>query len=288
MDLSIIIPSYNTKDLLERCLDSVFESTKKSTFSVETIVVDNGSTDGSIDLVKKKFPQVKIIKNESNIGYGKANNQAIKQAKGRYILLLNSDIKALGDAISWLYSFASNQPHCFAGGKLLNEDLSAQPSCGPGYNLLVVFVMLFLRGDKLRITRYSPREVTQVDWVSGACLIGAKEAFLDVGLFDEGIFMYMEEIEFLYRAQKKGYTSVFYPKARFVHTGAASSSNQKTPVINIYRGLLYFYEKHRSIIEQWALRLLLISKAFLAITVGKLTGKGTIVATYEEAIGVGT
>jgi GT2 family glycosyltransferase len=144
--------------------------------------------------------------------------------------------------------------------------------------------MLFLKGDTLGITRYSPQIVKTVDWVSGACLGGSKDAFLEVGLFDDAIFMYMEDIDFLYRAKKTGYTALFYPDARFIHLGAASSANRKTPVLNIYKGLLYFYRIHMSIIDQRILRLLLKSKAVIAILVGKLIGRGDLVSIYEDAI----
>ena len=152
------------------------------------------------------------------------------------------------------------------------------------YSLPIVALMLFGKGDDLGITRYSPREDREVDWVSGACLIGEKQSFLDVGLFDEGIFMYMEEIDFLYRAKKKGYAVHFIADAPFIHTGAASSATKRTPVVNIYRGLLYFYRKHRSIIEQRVLVLLLIMKARIAMSIARVTGDKEFAGTYEEAI----
>ncbi|MDO8452009.1 MAG: glycosyltransferase family 2 protein, partial [bacterium] len=220
MDLSIIIPSYNTRDLLDRCLESIYRSLKNSAISFDIIVIDNGSTDGSVELVGKKHPRVDVVRNKENIGYGKANNQAIVRAKGSYVLLLNSDILVKDDAVSHLYRFAKEKGNVFAGGRLFNEDGSAQASCGPFYRIPVVFFMLFARGDMWGATRYSPSSVRVVDWVSGACLIGTRKSFLDVGLFDEHMFMYMEEIEFLYRAKQKGYPVFFYPDARFIHRGA--------------------------------------------------------------------
>ncbi|MBI4066590.1 glycosyltransferase family 2 protein, partial [Candidatus Gottesmanbacteria bacterium] len=127
MDLSLIIPSYNTSALLERCLTSIFTSLKRSEISYEVIVVDNSSDDGSPESVRKKFPQVHLLCNTENVGYGKANNQAIKFAKGDYVLLLNSDIIVQNDAIGALYQFIRDKRKAFAGGKLLNEDGSPQP-----------------------------------------------------------------------------------------------------------------------------------------------------------------
>ncbi len=284
MDISIIIPSYNTKDLLDRCLTSVYESIDSSGISVEVIVVDNASTDGSIALLKTKYPRVKKILNKSNVGYGKANNQAIKQAKGTYILLLNSDIQVIGSAIPDLYTYILGHDRVFIGGKLLNEDRSPQASCGPMYHLPVVFAMLFLRADTFHITRQSPDHEARVDWVSGACIIAKKESFEDTGLFDEGIFMYMEEIDLLYRAKKKGYTILFYPDAVFIHSGAASSGSRRTPVINIYRGLYYFYRKHKSSSEQLMLMMMLKAKAYIAIMIGTVMGDKDLRATYENAL----
>ncbi|MBI3576851.1 glycosyltransferase family 2 protein [Candidatus Gottesmanbacteria bacterium] len=284
MDLSIIIPSFNTERLLDRCLSSIFTSLEGSSLMYEVIVIDNASEDASIKLLHKKYPRVQIISNKENLGFGKANNQGIKKAKGKFILLLNSDIEALDGAIEGLWRFAKGQKKSFVGGKLLNEDGSPQASAGPMYSLPVVFVMLFCKGDQLGITRWSPRKVKQVDWVSGACVIAPRSAFVDVGLFDEGIFMYMEEIEFLYRAAKRGYTTLFYPAARFIHSGAASSGSRRTPVVNIYTGLLYFYRKHQSRVAYDLLRDMLIVKALAAMLVGRIIRRSDLFQTYEKAL----
>lgn len=286
MDLSIIIPSYNTKALLERCLISINTSLKESDVSHEVIVVDNASTDGSPELLRKKYPQVQLVCNTENVGYGKANNLAIKKAKGEYILLLNSDIVVQNDAIGLLYGFIKDKNKTFAGGKLYNVDGSAQASCGPFYSIPVVALMLFAKGDYWGATRTSPTTTRSVDWVSGACLIGQRSSFLDVGLFDEGIFMYMEDIDFLYRAKKKGYTTFFYPDARFTHAGAASSRERRTPVVNIYRGLMYFYRKHRGPASCATIRFMLTAKALAAIIGGRIMSKRDLSLIYEEAIRV--
>lgn len=287
MDLSIIIPSFNTKDLLDRCLSSIYSGLKDSSLTFEIIVLDNASTDGSQPLLKEKYPRVIKIFNKDNIGYGKANNIGIRKAKGKYVLLLNSDIKVQNGAVNTLFESVSAQAKIFAGGKLLNEDGSPQDSCGPTYTLPVVALMLFGKGDSLHITRYSPVTQKKVDWVSGACLMGSKDAFLDLGLFDENIFMYMEEIDLLYRAHLKGYTTIFVPDACFIHTGAASSGNKRRPVVNIYRGLLYFYRKHRSIIEQRLVWILLRSKAYSAIFLGRILGNRQLETIYAEALRLG-
>lgn len=284
MELSIIIPSYDTKALLDRCLISIYKSLKDTTIDFEVIVVDNASTDDTRELLNNKYPRVKKILNKANVGYGKANNQGILKARGEYIFLLNSDIIVQDRAIEKLLTFCKVHPRSFVGGKLLNKDLSPQASCGPMYTLPIVFTMLFLKGDVLHVTRYSPDTEKTVDWVSGACLMGPKAGFLDIGLFDENIFMYMEEIDFLHRSFKRGYRTYFYPQAQFIHTGAASSGSRKDPVGNIYRGLLYYYQKHHSIMEQQTLRHMLQWKARIAIGIATIIGNKTLHETYEHAL----
>ncbi len=284
MDVSIIIPSYNTKHLLERCLRSIIETLKRSELTYEIIVVDNASHDGTVEMLNTQFPQVIKILNKENAGYGTANNMGLHKAKGTYVLMLNSDIEALAGSVERLYAFAVSHPKSFVGGKLYNEDGSAQPSCGPMFTLGYVFLMLFCRGDKHSITRYSPNHVRHVGWVSGACLLGEKESFYGVGLFDQEIFMYMDEIEFLYRAGEKGYTVYFTPQARFIHTGAASSGNKRAPVKNIFLGLMYFYRKHSTPMELSVLKFMLTVKAGISIGIGKIFGKQDLVHTYEEAL----
>ncbi len=284
MDLSIIIPSFNTKHLTGRCLRSIIETLKRSKLSYEIIVVDNASHDGSVDMLNTQFPQVIKILNKENVGYGTANNMGLHIAKGTYALMLNSDVDALNGSLERLYEFAVAHPRSFVGGKLYNEDGSLQPSCGPMFTLWYVFLMLFCQADKLSITRYSPNRARRVGWVSGACLLGVRDSFYDVGLFDQGIFMYMDEIEFLYRASGKGYKVFFTPQARFIHTGAASSGNKRAPVKNIFRGLIYFYRKHRTPFEVGVLKLMLRVKAKIAILLGTIAGKQDLVHIYEEGL----
>jgi GT2 family glycosyltransferase len=152
------------------------------------------------------------------------------------------------------------------------------------FTLPVVFIMLFLKGDVLGFTRSSPSRISDVDWVSGACLMGRRSDFIAVGLFDEKIFLYMDEIDFLYRAKQKGYRIVYNPNARFIHVGAASSGTKKTPILNIYTGLLYFYTKHRSRLELWILKSFLRVKAYMVIVLCTLIGRKETVSIYEKAL----
>ena len=159
-DLSIIIISYNTKEITKKCIDTIIQSLNYDTsIGAEIIIVDNGSVDGSVEMlqqiknlklkIKNYNVKFKTILNKQNLGYAKANNLAAKNAEGKYLLFLNSDIEVINDAIPQLYNFFIRKENAFnfLGGKLLNKDLSPQPSCGPFYSLPVIFGALFLRGD---------------------------------------------------------------------------------------------------------------------------------------------
>ena len=283
MDLSIIILSYNTKQLLKKCLDSIFAQTNNN-LSFEVIVVDNNSTDGSIECVQKDFPQVKLIQNKENVGFGRANNQAMKEAKGEWVLFFNSDCEVLDNATYKLLTFAKDKgENSIYGGKLYNVDKTPQASAGKFYTLPVVVSSLFLKGDQLQITRSSPDTSTESDWVSGACLLMHKRVYEKVQGFDETIFMYMDEVDLCYRAKKLGIKTLFYPEAHFIHVGSASSGDKREPYINMFSGLLYFYKKH------WPdklpyLKVLLKIKGQTAMFVGKLLNNQSLIENYKKAL----
>lgn len=288
--ISIIIPSWDTKRLLQQCLRSVSSDQQTATSKkpiTEVIVVDNGSTDGSPKMVGKEFPKVVLIKNKENLGYGAANNQGIERASGDYFLLLNSDTLIKQDAPVKMAKFMERHPGAGAVGcKLLNPDGSPQPSAGRFPSLWVATVMLFFEhwlGGRLVLNSYS--QVREVDWVMGAALMVKREVIDKVGRMDEGIFMYMDEAEWCYRIKKAGYKVMFYPGARIVHIGGASSkTGRKDPILNIYRGLVYFYRKHYPSWQLPILRTMLKLKATGALIIGFITGNRYLQETYVQAL----
>lgn len=291
MDLSIIIVHYNTPELFRLCIASIISSKPRCTY--EIIVVDNGSN-SELRIqnaeFRNKYKQVKIrvIQNEENAGFGKANNQGAKIAQGKYLLFLNTDIEVIENAVTRIYEFINDRKDVnIAGAKLLNRNLSNQASCGMFYSLPVIFAMLFMQGDRLNITRYSPPVSRIVDWVSGACFIISRRDFHSLKGFDEKMFMYMEEVELMLRARQEGMSVVFYPGTRFIHLGAATTKKsgdiRLSPVVNIFHGLLYVYRKHRPAREQRLLRGMLLTKARLSRIIATLIGNRGMLEVYRHA-----
>lgn len=283
MDLSVIIVNFNTKDLLRQCLNSVFKQTDGINF--EVIVVDNASADGSAGMTKKEFSQAKLIKNAKNLGFAQANNQAFRQAQGEFVLLLNSDTTIKDNALAKLVKFGRSQPDLgIAGPKLLNPDTTVQASAGRFYTLPVTVISL-LRGDQF--LRISPDKVSRVDWVSGACFLIKKEVIERIGLLDEKFFMYVEEMEYCYRAKKAGYQTYFYPQAKVIHRVGGSSLHgwpgRQKAILGIYQGLIWFYQKHFSPWQLFVLKLLLQTKAAGAYLFGLMTGNDYLKETYAKA-----
>ena len=285
MNLSIIILSFNTKDILDNCLKSILKNSKE--IDMEIIVIDNHSTDGSPEFISMNYPNIILIENDSNEGFSKANNQGIKIAKGKYILLLNSDTLVEKDSLKDLVNFMESHKEIgVVGPQLLNTDHSKQASVGRFPDLLSVFIMLFFEHwQQNRFVRTSFDKLTEADWVMGAALMIRKNILEKTGLLDENIFMYYDEVEWCYRIKKAGFKVYYYPKPKIVHLWQKSSqSGREAPILANYKSLVYFYRKHKSVIEQVLLIFLLKLKAGLAILIGLLTNNSYLKETYEKAL----
>jgi GT2 family glycosyltransferase len=280
MNLSVIIVNWNTRDLLRECLKSVLKQTKGLDY--EVLVVDNGSSDDSVRMIKKAFPWIKLMENRENLGFSKANNQAIRRARGEFILLLNSDTKIAENAFKKMVDFARANPQIgVLGPRLLNADGNSQASTAPFYFLGVAFLSLF-GGD--RFLRSSPQKAKKVDWVSGSCFLIRRELLDKVGGLDEQFFMYLEEMEFCYRAKKVGFETWFLPWARVYHLVRGSSPEGKQKVIWwTYENFVYFYQKHFALWQVAVVKWLLRLKAGLAWGVGVVKGDAYLRSTYGQA-----
>jgi len=289
IDLSIVIVSYNTKKITQNCLESINRSLSGKKIKYEIIVVDNDSHDGSKEMLKEYSQDNRnktvYFQTNTNLGFGRGNNFGVRKAKGRYILLLNSDTIVLNRSIEKLFNFyVSNEKTVhFLGAKLLNKDLTPQPSACRFFTIPVIFATLLLKGDYWGLTRFSPNEFKQVDWVSGACILTKKSYYQGLGGFDKNIFMYMEEVDLLYRARKLGLNTYFYPDAQIIHLGSASSGGKTFPILQVYRGFIFFYKKHYSFLYLLALHLILKLKAAIAYFIGKIKNDQYLIETYDKA-----
>jgi len=254
--VSIIIVNWNTREVLRDCLRTVYEQTRKAPF--EVIVVDNASADGSVDMVRSMFPQTLLLANSVNRGFAAANNQGIERAKGRYVLLLNSDTLVLDGAIDQMVSFAEAHPEAAVTAcRVLNADRTWQPTCflfPSALNLLIGALYLnklFPRNrfcGRERMTWWDGQETRAVEVVAGCFLLVRRAALEKVGVLDESYFMYGEEADWCYRFQKAGWQIVFTPTARIVHLGGVSTARLKGPMcLQLRASILLFLRKHRGL-----------------------------------------
>lgn len=290
-DVSVVIVNWNTKDLLRNCLEPLQQV--MASLRVETIVVDNASTDGSVAMVEQDFPQVRLFVNGWNRGFAAANNQALVQARGRYMLLLNSDTVVQPGAIEGMTRFMDAHPRTgLAGPRLLNADRSLQSSARD-FNRLS-----YDAGDILKLERWpligrfaarrgrdtlvawsDHREIREVDWLVGACLMLRRGMLIQVGLLDEGYFFFAEELDLCYRLRRCGWSVVLFPDAEVIHYGGQSAS--RVPAARLvwhYAGLLRFYALHRSLAQQLALRAIVVLAMLLHIVWLLLRHRGSSLA----------
>jgi GT2 family glycosyltransferase len=268
--LSIIIINWNTRDLTLHCLRTVFEFPFEYDF--EVLLVDNGSTDNSVEKIKFEFPQVLLIQNQDNVGFARANNQAIRQCKGEFILLLNSDTELKRNALNILVNYLINDSKAGGGGPLLiNPDGSLQMSCFPFPTLGREFWRMFHLDLLWPISVYKmntwirdyPR---QVDSIQGACLIIRRQVFEDIGLLDEDYFFYTEEIDFCYRMKFAGWQNWWIPQAEVIHYGGQSSRLvAEESFIRLYKTKIIYFRKHYPQPSPQIFKLILMSAAIIRL-----------------------
>jgi len=277
-NLSIIILSYNTRKITLDCLRSVFKdkglefNSKKPSLTekipTEIILIDNKSEDDSVKEIKKlkkslDDPSVfKIIENKKNLGFAGANNQGLKKVQGNFVLLLNSDTLILQSSISQTLKWLSAHPEvgtCTC--QLLNPDRTIQPTGGYFPNLSNILTWALHLDDLPLVNKTVPplhphspnfylksshyQKTRQQDWVTGAFLLTRKSIIDDIGPLNDDFFMYAEELEWCYRAKKKGYSAHYLVGPQIIHLGGQSSKSSETASLGEYRGLLRFFKLHR-------------------------------------------
>jgi GT2 family glycosyltransferase len=255
--VSVVVVTWNAAEHVERCLESVRGH--------ETIVVDNGSADGTVALVRERFPDAVVIEQE-NKGMGGGNNAGIRAATGTYVLLLNSDAWAVGDAVDRLSVFADAHPRAAVfGPRLVNPDGSLQRSVRGDptlWRLATEYFFLRKLGPRTEAFNafygggFAHDEPRRVESLYGAALLVRREAIDEVGLFDESFFMFSEETDWLYRFRQAGWEVWFTPDAEVVHLGGASHGGRL--YVENLRGILRFLSKNRGPTEAARARLLLL------------------------------
>jgi GT2 family glycosyltransferase len=254
--ISVIIVNYNVEYFLEQCLNSCVKALKNC--EGEIFVVDNNSIDGSNEMIKNKFPQVHLIENKKNVGFSKANNQAIKISRGEYVLLLNPDTVVEEDTFEKVISFMDSKPE--AGGlgvrmldgkgKFLPESKRGLPTPSVAFYKIVGLSALFPKSKlfgKYHLGYLSEFETHEVDVLSGAFMLLRKETLNKIGLLDETFFMYGEDVDLSYRITLGGYKNFYFSDTRIIHyKGESTKKNSVNYVFVFYRAMVIFAEKHFS------------------------------------------
>lgn len=265
MDVSVIIVNYNTLELTKNTIESVIEKTQKIEY--EIILVDNASTDGSVEFFETKYREkIIFIKNDKNLGFGRANNKGIKIAKGKYIFLLNSDTLLINNAIKILYDFMEKNQSCgICGGNLYDKDLKPTNSC---FNSVLNYKSLYLEKVLKKLRLNSDKNIgfnytstpKEVKVIIGADMMLSKKLLTEIKGFDEDFFMYHEENELCVRAIKKGYKIYSIPEAKIIHLeGKSSEFKEKRFILEKEGTYTYFYKVKGYESLKWAYFLLQLS-----------------------------
>jgi len=256
LDLSIIIVNYNVKEFLQNLLHSIEKAT--GNISKEIIIIDNASDDGSVEVIKEKFPSVNLIKNKINVGFGKANNQGLKIAQGKYFLFINPDCIVSEDTFDKMISFFDNHKDCgLAGCKILNSDGTLQLACrrsfpGPWTSFTKVTGLsnIFPKSKifaRYNLTYLDENKTNEVDAISGSFMMIRKEVYEKTGGFDEQFFMYGEDLDLCYRVQKNGYKVYYVHNTQIIHYKGESTKRSNLDETKLFYDAMHlFVKKHLS------------------------------------------
>ncbi|NQV03069.1 MAG: glycosyltransferase family 2 protein, partial [Bacteroidia bacterium] len=285
MNLSIIIVNYNVKYFVEQCIHSIQKAVNG--LSMEIFVVDNNSVDGSVRMIREKFPDVHLIENKDNKGFSRANNQAIRKAKGEYILVLNPDTILEDDTLTKCTKFMDEHPD--AGGlgvkmidgkgKFLPESKRGLPSPSVAFFKMFGFSSLFPRSklfNKYHLGYLDKNKTHEVDVLAGAFMMLRKSVLNKIGLLDEDFFMYGEDIDLSYRITQAGYKNYYFPGTRIIHyKGESTKKSSMNYVFMFYTAMIIFARKHFSKenarIYSLLINLAIYLHAFLSIATRFLT-----------------
>jgi GT2 family glycosyltransferase len=274
-DLSVLIVSWNTRDLLARCLESL---RCQGPTCPEVFVVDNASADRTAQMVRKCFPWVRLIENCANQGFARGNNQGLTLSDARYALLLNPDTEVPSGTLRTLVSFMDSNPQAgAAGARLLNPNGTLQAWCSPAPTLAREVWRLFHldtlhRRAQYDMAHWNDRAPREVDMVPGTCLILRREALQEVGLLDEDYFIYSEEVDLCYRLRRRGWSIFWVPQAVVVHHGGQSTRQVAASMfLQLYRSKVVYFRKNHGRSQARVYKLIVAVAALGRLCVGSLT-----------------
>jgi GT2 family glycosyltransferase len=279
-DLSIVIVTWNVRDLLRDCLHSIQESCGGP--DLDVIVIDSASTDDTAQMIRREFPAVRLIEPGANIGFSKGNNLGIEASTGRYLLILNPDTRVRGQALGELVSYLDTHPEVgVIGPQLLNPDGTIQSSSRRFPTLWTgIFESTWLQpiAPRCVLRRYymldfQDDETVQADWVSGAAFVVRREAIEQVGGFDESFFMYSEEIDWQKRIKEAGWQVVYYPQAQVLHYGGKASEQVAAQRhIHFQTSKVQYFHKHHGPLAGTFMRLYLLNHYALQLVLEGMKG----------------
>jgi len=274
--IAIIIVNWNTCQLLEDCLDSILANPPAS--PVEVWVVDNASVDESPQMVRQRFPQVHLIENHTNVGFARANNQAIQRCTGEYILLLNPDTLVGPSTLQSLVDFLETHPKAgAAGSRILNPDGSMQISSHPRPTVFREFWRMF-HLDTIRsyaeypLSKWDTDQAQDVDVLKGACLLVRKGVLDHIGYLDEDYYIYSEEVDLCIRIQRAGWLLYWVPQSKVVHFGGQSTQQVPNEMfLHLYQGKIKYFRKHHGPLTAQVYILILLMAALSRIILAPFT-----------------
>lgn len=254
MDISVVIVSYNGRDLLRRCLTSLYENTRGVQF--EVIVVDNASQDGTPEMVEAEFTSIRLVRRTTNSGYARAVNEGVSNGHGGAFLILNPDTELTSDALASMYAYLQEHEDIgILAPKLVNGDGSLQLSCRAFPNIsTALFNRYSLLTRLFPQNRFSARylmsdfdhhAISDVDWVSGACWLLSRRVYDEIGPLDEGYFWSIEDVDYCRRVHRAGMRVVYYPDVSIVHhIGGSSATLPNRSIVERHRGMWRYYRTH--------------------------------------------
>ncbi|MDD2823016.1 MAG: glycosyltransferase family 2 protein [Candidatus Daviesbacteria bacterium] len=286
-----MIVNFNTEKLILDCLESIYKNKPKVSF--EIWVVDNCSTDQSVSLIKKHFPNVHLIESDKNLGFAGGNNLALKKASAKNYLLLNSDTLVKSNSLDNLVDFASSSDYGICSCKLVYKNGAFQPNAGELPTFFPMFFwisglddilekVLFIKSYQARDKNYYFDKAT-VGWVSGSVMLVKDEVIKKIGLLDEAIFMYGEDVEYCFRANKAGFITGWTNSAEIIHIGGGSSTSPKyNQWFGEFKGLIYIYNKLFGTLAMYFIKFMLYSFILVRTLIFLLLGKVSYSKTYAK------